>query len=208
MAIHFEEARNPQPKLKPRNLTIYWIAAVIWQTLPYWRFRLGSEVGWRECWPAHPDREIVSFRSCVRATDARFPILCRFSAKNPSPPPYLLCFVPHSFLFVRDGGPSCSNLDFSPWFVSFSFGDLIFWFLEFLEESSWREFLKRVLEESSWRDSLKKILENSSWREFLKRVLEESSLRELFNRVLEVLEESSWRKFLTRVLDESSWREL
>ena len=87
--------------------------------------------------PPRPGNRFVSFvRACVRATDARFPILCRFSSKSESPPQYLLSFVPAGFLFVRGGGPSWSIFDFSPWLVSFSFGDLIFWFLEFLEESS------------------------------------------------------------------------
>ena len=58
------------------------------------------------------------------------------TSKSVPPPPYLLSFGVAGFLFVRGGGPSCSNLDFSTWLVSFSFGDLIFWFVEFLEESS------------------------------------------------------------------------
>ena len=94
--------------------------------------------------PPKPGNRVVSFvRACVRPTRG-FPILCRFSSKTVAGPQYLLSFVPPGFLFVRGGGPSCSNLDFSPWLVSFIFGDLIFYLW-----SSSREFLKRVREESS-----------------------------------------------------------
>ena len=95
-------------------------------------FKWGESAGQ----PPQTGKSFRFVRACVRATDARFPILCRFSSKSVSRPPYLLSFGVAGFLFVRGGGPSCSNLDFSPWLVSFTFGDLILWFLEFLEESS------------------------------------------------------------------------
>ena len=121
--------------------------------------------GWGErvlASPPRPGNRFVSFvRACVRPTRG-FPILCRSSSKSVTPPQYLLSFVPPGFLFVRGGGPSCSNLDFSPWLVSFIFGDLIFYLW-----SSSREFLKRVREESSWREFPKRVFEG----EFLKNVL-------------------------------------
>ena len=156
--------------------------------------------GWGERVLASPPQTGKSFRfvrACVRPTRGFLSYVVSAQKVSVCLRIFYLLSRGGSFLFV--GLCFLLKFGFLSWLVSFTFGDLIFWFLEFLEESSWREFLKRVLEERSWREFLKRILEESSWREFLKRVLEESSLREFLKFLKRVLEESSRRKFLKRV---------
>ena len=145
--------------------------------------RLGGESA-----PAPPPhREIVSFRSCVRARGVSY---VSSDEKCPGAPGIFYLLARASVSFIS-----------GDWCLS---GFRRVFSKRVLKESTQREFSKRVLKESSRREFSKSALEESSQGECSKRVFKESLQSEFSKRVLKG---RSQRELSKRVRKESFQRE-